>query len=67
MENCHGCDSWICEDCAEEYDGYFFCTACFAEMVGELNDGFHEESVDDDDLDYDDDSEDEDEGNADDD
>lgn len=48
-ENCYRCDSWICEECAQDYEGYYVCQVCFGEMTGESYDG--EEFDDDPDLD----------------
>ena len=57
QENCHGCDAWICADCAHEYDGYYFCPLCYVQRSGESLEGVNEEEsfdFDDDDLDFED-------------
>ncbi|RPJ46474.1 MAG: hypothetical protein EHM19_04140 [Candidatus Latescibacterota bacterium] len=35
VENCYRCEAWVCEDCAQEYDGYYLCQVCFAEVTGD--------------------------------
>lgn len=39
VENCYRCDSWICEECAQDYEGYYVCQICYGEMTGESYDG----------------------------
>lgn len=33
-EKCYRCDTWICVECMQEYEGYLVCETCFAEYSG---------------------------------
>lgn len=44
VETCFRCETWICEECAQDHEGYILCQICYGEMTGESFD----ESFDDD-------------------
>jgi hypothetical protein len=50
VENCYRCEAWLCEGCAQEYDGYYLCQVCYAEVTGDSVD-----KIDDDDFDFEED------------
>jgi hypothetical protein len=46
VETCYRCEAWLCEDCAQEYDGYYLCQVCFAEVTGDSFDDLEEDEFD---------------------
>jgi hypothetical protein len=45
VETCYRCEAWLCEDCAQEYDGYYLCQVCYAEVTGDSFDDLDEEEL----------------------
>ncbi|MFH1279305.1 MAG: hypothetical protein ABIK65_13105 [Candidatus Eisenbacteria bacterium] len=46
IENCYRCDSWICEECAQDHEGYYVCQICYGEMTGESYDEEFDDDLD---------------------
>ncbi len=40
-ERCYRCESWLCEKCVCEYEGYLVCEGCLAEYSGMAAFGGH--------------------------
>jgi hypothetical protein len=45
-ETCYRCEAWLCEDCAQEFDGYYLCQVCHSEVTGDSFEDVEGEDLD---------------------